>query len=81
MLYVYSFVIIEQCRYHSDINNHHHWNMHILTLQDNPLKKFFRKCKEEHCTAEEEKAVKVGRLMEILQEQSRPTFSVHSSGD
>ena len=37
-------------------------------------KKFFKSVKRS--TAEEQKAVKVGRLMEILQEQVKPTFSV-----
>ena len=26
---------------------YHNWNMHILTLQDNPLKPVFQKCEEE----------------------------------
>ena len=37
-------------------------------------KKFFKSVKRS--TAEEQKAVKVGRLMEILQEQVKPTFTV-----
>ena len=37
-------------------------------------KKFFKSVKRS--TAEEQKAIKVGRLMEILQEQVKPTFTV-----
>ena len=41
-------------------------------------KQFFNSVKKS--TTEEQKAVKVGRLMEILQEQLKPTFSVFIAG-
>ena len=41
-------------------------------------KRFFNSVKKS--TAEEQKAIKVGRLMEILQEQLKPTFSVFIAG-
>ena len=41
-------------------------------------KRFFKSVKRS--TAEEQKAVKVGRLMEILEEQVKPTFSVFIAG-
>ena len=77
MLYVYSFVVIDQCRYHCDINSHHHGNMQpaiYLSYKIIHSKKFFKSVKRS--TAEEQKAVKVERLMEILQEQVKPIFTV-----
>ena len=46
-VYVYSFVVLSQCRYSSGINSHYHRNMHILALQNIPLKPVFQKNKEE----------------------------------
>ena len=48
--------------------------MHIPVLKDNPLKAVFNSVKKS--TAEQEEAFKVRRMMEILEEQVKPTLSV-----
>ena len=46
---VNSFVVLGHYRYPCDINGHHHCNVYILALQDNPPKAVFQKYKEECC--------------------------------
>ena len=60
------------------IHVHHYYNLHLLALQDNPLKQAFQKCKENCCRGT--KSNKVGRLAEFLQEQVKPTFSAFIAG-
>ena len=66
-------------RYPGDINGHHCRNMHILAPQDIiHSNRFFKSVKRN--TTEKRKAAKVGRLIEILEEQLKPTLSVFIAG-
>ena len=48
-------------------------------LEDHQVKKFFPQCQEK-CCPRKRKSIKAGRLLEILQEQVKPTLAVFRVG-